>query len=648
MQEILKEHVEQRQITPDVMKNAIRLYIDQFDPFRLYLLDTEATPFLKLTPLQLHTAVNQYQNNDYTLFTNLDKVFQKAIYRARSLRHLTDKETLLILHEATQALQSDEDEETDREDPLPFAVTPQELTTNWKKRIQDRIEEEMGRYSPQRVQEKARATIEQIETYLRNHENRYLFVNKQGVALPEKEQQSLFTLHLLKALASSLDPHTAFFDDSEAMEMKTHLDKGFEGIGIVFTSSPEGFVINEVIPGSPAAQSKLIEVKDILAAINGTHLEGRSLDEVSALLKSSPNQPITLLLARHPEKGGPAQLIEVKLTPRMITLTNDRVESGYEKFQDGIIGWITLHSFYEGSDGVSSASDVQEAIASLKTHGKLEGLVLDLRENGGGYLTQAVKVAGLFISNGVVVISKYNDGSEHFYRDIHGHSSYTGPLIILTSRLTASAAEIVAQALQDYGVALVVGDEQTYGKGTIQAQTVTDNHSTSYFKVTVGKYYTVSGKTTQINGVKADIIVPGPYNKMHIGEAYLKEPLGTDAIEPAFNDTLSDLDPKVRDWYLRYYLPDLQKPLSQWKDLLPELKRLSADRLKSSTQYQLFIKQLRRHPSLAHSTAGGIKAAPDKASTSDLQLQEALNIIKDMHILIPQPMAHSHDSFQLQ
>src|SRR5690606_836656 len=163
-----------------------------------------------------------------------------------------------------------------------------------------------------------------------------------------------------------------------------------------------------------------------------------------------------------------------------------------------IIGKITLNSFYQGDNGVNSENDVRDAIKKLDKMGNLRGLILDLRENSGGFLTQAVKVAGLFITNGVIVVSKYFNGEEHFYRDMDGKVSYTGPLVILTSKATASAAEIVAQALQDYGTALIVGDEHTYGKGTIQSQTVTENQGAAFFKVTVGKYYTVSGKTPQI------------------------------------------------------------------------------------------------------------------------------------------------------
>ena len=176
----------------------------------------------------------------------------------------------------------------------------------------------------------------------------------------------------------------------------------------------------------------------------------------------------------------------MKLSLGEIVVDNGRVDVTSQPFGNGIIGIINLHSFYQGKD-ISSEEDVRNAIDKLQGQGDLRGLILDLRSNSGGFLSQAIKVAGLFITDGVIVISKYSNGEEKIYRDVDSQVAYDGPLIVLTSKATASAAEIVSQALQDYGVALVVGDEHTYGKGTIQTQTVTDNQSSSYFKVTVGK-----------------------------------------------------------------------------------------------------------------------------------------------------------------
>ena len=165
-------------------------------------------------------------------------------------------------------------------------------------------------------------------------------------------------------------------------------------------------------------------------------------------------------------------------------------------------------------------------------------------------------------------------------------------LIILTSRASASAAEIVAQALQDYGAALVVGDDRTYGKGTIQYQTVTDNAATSFFKVTVGRYYTVSGRTTQIDGVKADIVVPTSYSAMAIGERYLEFPLKSDRIPSAYSDPLTDVDPRNKLWFQQNYLPNLQKKLSVWTQMTEQLRTNSSYRLEKSKDNASFLKAI--------------------------------------------------------
>jgi carboxyl-terminal processing protease len=339
---------------------------------------------------------------------------------------------------------------------------------------------------------------------------------------------------------------------------------------------------------------------------------------------------IKLVLQRKVQNDPNPKLVEIELRREPITVDEERVDVTSEPFANGIVGTIKLHAFYQGANGVTSENDVRNAIKELSAKGPLKGLILDLRENSGGFLTQAVKVAALFIKSGVIVISKYSDGHEQFYRDMNGVATYTGPLIVLNSKATASAAEIVAQALQDYGVALVVGDEHTYGKGSIQSQTVTDNQATSLFKVTVGKYYTVSGKTPQIRGVQADILAPGPYDYEHIGEQYLENALSNDTIKPEYKDDLSDVDPGLKSWYLRYYLPTLQPKVTAWRRLLPTLQKESAARTSHNQGYQEMIARWKleeRDPNAA------LTATEQQKTPKDFQLAEAQNILKDMVVL---------------
>jgi carboxyl-terminal processing protease len=313
--------------------------------------------------------------------------------------------------------------------------------------------------------------------------------------------------------------------------------------------------------------------------------------------------------------------LRVELTRAKITLADKRVDISSEPFGDGVIGKITLHSFYEGDDGLSSEKDLKKAIDQLSEQGPLHGLVLDMRENSGGFLSQAVKVSGLFISSGVVVISKYSDGSVKYYRSVDGNRYFEGPLVILISRGSASATEIVAQTLRDYGVAIVVGDEQTYGKGTIQHQTVTSDRSEAFFKVTIGRYYTVSGRSTQVEGVKADILVPTDYHFEELGERYLEYPLAPDVATAAFNDTLADVDPFMRKWFYKYYIPKLQAPEEKWISLIPALRENSERRRALNKNYQTFLKETQA------------KTRKATSGSSDLQMEEAVNIVKDMLLL---------------
>jgi carboxyl-terminal processing protease len=307
----------------------------------------------------------------------------------------------------------------------------------------------------------------------------------------------------------------------------------------------------------------------------------------------------------------------VELKREKVLLNEDRLTYAVEPHGNGWIGKIVLPGFYDNGEGVSSEKDLREAIKELKAKGPLHGLVIDLRENSGGFLTQAVKVAGLFITKGIIVISKYSDGEIRYMRDIDGRLYYEGPLVLLTSKASASAAEIVAQALQDYGVAVIVGDERTYGKGSMQYQTVTEENPPAFYKVTVGRYYTISGRSTQIEGVKADIVVETIFSPYNIGERYLEYPISRDNLE--LEHLMSDKNSSKN--FQKKYLPNLQVQETVWKKMLPKLKANSEQRLAKDPNYQLFLKRLK----------GEVKDSKKSSfGQEDLQLKEAVNIVKDM------------------
>ncbi len=621
MSELLEQHLGGQTVTNANLQDAVDQFIERADPSHLYLLDIEAHSLRNLGADALTEAFGSYQKEDYAIFSEANQKIQQGIERSRKLRQFDPTTTAELFKQSQKVTKGEEVADYNRD---AYAQNDSELVQRLKANFVDFIVDQMDRFGIPEVLAKPDVIASKYEHSLRKMENDYLYNGRDGKALSDAERDNLFALHILKSLAKSLDAHTSFFDEGEAIDMKRRLEKGFQGIGIVLEEVIDGFVISDLVTDGPALRSGNVQIKDRLLKVNGQTTLGLTLDEVShALRKASIGQEVVLGLGRGSEST------EVTLKPEMIVVNEGRVDTSFEKYQDGIVGTITLHSFYEGPKDVSAANDVAAGIEKLKKQGKLLGLVLDLRDNSGGYLTQAVKVAGLFITNGVVVISKYSDGEVHYYRDVTESRNYTGPMVVLTSRLTASAAEIVAQALQDYGVALIVGDAHTYGKGTIQAQTVTDDKSASYFKVTVGQFYTVSGKTTQLRGVEADVLLPGQYSQMRIGESYLSNTVSNDKVPPAYQDDLSDVEGRAKGWYKEHYLPTLQPKETMWQAVLPELKRKSQERTQAEKSYQLFLQEISTSPKMINVEAEDA-ARLAKFDISAYQMEEAGNIIEDM------------------
>lgn len=628
MEQILKASGGKSEITSDLLARSIKLYIDQFDPDKIYLLQNEVAPYLNMEPKELSAVMDQYKNEDYTLYTNLNTLFERAIARSRLIRQklIEDPTKLFALSKERQEA-----------DPRTFAKNMEELTKNNLENIVNLIRQENRRFGESKVENSLSHSLKSYETRLESYENRYLI----GSAVDKSE--NYFILHILKSLAGAIDAHTTVMDNSEAISMRLRLKKSIQGVGVELKQESNGsVVVAKLISKGPAERSGKIQINDQIVSIDKEPVAGLSNTEVIEKLQGNVGSPVSLTLQRQVQQEDKLvpEIIQVQLVREDIAVNEGRAESSYEQFGNGIIGKITLRSFYKG-EGVSSEQDVREAIQKLEEK-NLRGLILDLRENSGGFLLEAVKVAGLFIKSGVVVVSKYNTGEERFYRDMDGKSTYSGPLVILISKATASAAEIVAQALQDYGVALVVGDEHSYGKGTIQTQNATGEEASSYLKVTVGEYFTVSGKTPQKKGVISDIIAPGVYNFVPIGEEYLENTVDASAIPPSFKDTLSDINGKLKSWYTRYYIPTLQEQVTLWKDMVPTLKKNSEYRISHNKNYQAFLNRLQGKESSDEENQEEEAAAANEVGPltggknfgkDDVQLGEANNIIKDMVIM---------------
>jgi len=455
-----------------------------------------------------------------------------------------------------------------------------------------------------------------------------------------KQRQRLVLSIVLKSVSSALDSQTAYFTPAEANQFMIQVQQRLFGIGAQLRDDLNGFTLVRLLEGGPAKESGKLRVSDRIIAVNGEPVVGMEIIEAVELIRGPKGSKVLLTILREHGEGEEVQeeKLDVNITRGEVVLTETRLEKSFEPFGDGVIGILHLFSFYQDSN-TSSASDLQEAINELKENHNLKGIILDLRNNAGGLLPQAVAVTGLFIKKGIVVSVKDNTGQVQHLRNIDGKVTWDGPLAVLTNKTSASAAEIVAQTLQDYGRAILIGDETTYGKGTFQTFTL---ESANYgkinpkgeFKVTRGCYYTVSGKSPQLVGVRPDIVVPGIYSELEIGEQYSKFPLENESIPPNFEDDLSDVPPMHRHQIIRLYKFDLQKILTIYNPYMEILKQNSAQRIEQNKNYQKFLSELTNRDTLSETA--------ESYGLSDLQLIETSNIIKDL-ILLMQENQSMHD-----
>lgn len=616
MEKFFAFHIESHDFSPALVRRSFKLYIEQFDAEKAYLLDSEVSPFLNMSDEKVEQIASRLRMGDYSDFFALNQMMQRAASRAQALRA---NAMVDLIKNPVDGLGGGASSR--------FAHSEAELMQRQKARMSRFFAYHQARTPLDTVDRKARV-FALFEKKVRRFENNYLFLSVDLKPLSQAQIEHLMAVRMIKCFAKGLDTHSSFFSPEEAYEMRMSLEKQFDGVGVVLSEGIDGVMIAELIEGSPAAQSEKIKVNDYLVEVDGQSTQNKSFEEVLDMLKKKDRGELILGFKRVTENR--ETFFRVPLSKRPIVMNEQRIQTSVERVEGGIIGKISLHSFYETSDGQTSEKDIKEAIRAFQAQGELKGLVLDLRENSGGFLSQAVKVTGLFVSNGVMVISKYGTGEMHYLRNVVGKSFYNGPLVVLTSKMSASAAEIVAQALQDYGVALVVGDTRTFGKGSIQFQTVTDDRADYFFKVTVGRYYTVSGKSTQIDGVIADIVVPTPYAPYNIGERFLEYPLQPDRVDAAYTDPLTDLDEKTQYVFQKRYLPYVQRVVSFWKKHLPDLRANSAQRLANNPGFQQFLKKQEMIRAQANRLPVNSIDEHFQGGGEDFQMAEAVSIVRDM------------------
>lgn len=422
----------------------------------------------------------------------------------------------------------------------------------WRKRIKFELVAELLNKKP----------LDEAKTIVRKRYERML---KNLAEISGDELAELY----LSDIARLYDPHSTYFSASTYEDFGIQMKLQLVGIGAILGLEEDTCVVKEIVPGGPADLGRELKPNDKILSVAQTGTEpvevvGMKLRKIVEMIRGTKGTQVHLVV-QPADATDPSARKDVVITRDVVKLNSARARAAVFQVPDGDgnlmpLGVITLPSFYsEGAEGdtdsprATAAKDVARLIDILKKE-DIRGLVLDLRHNGGGFLNEAIELAGLFIQQGPVVQVKAYNGEIQVDRDTNPRIAYDGPLAVLTDRFSASASEIVTGALQNYGRAIVVGDSSTHGKGSVQMVVEMKQYSralalspvkTGAAKFTTQKYYLPSGQSTQLKGVIPDITLPSIDDYIpNIGESDLPRALVWDQITSSSFDG-APLDPKI-------------------------------------------------------------------------------------------------------
>jgi len=495
-------------------RDAFDRYLDILDGQRSYLLQRDIKPFN-----YLRTELDQ------TLFNgDLDAVY--ALHERASDRRKARLEWLLDQLDDGRYFNFDGNErlEIDREE-APFATRESQLDTLWQKRLKnDALTLALTDQDREKVEKNLRQRYE-----------------GQLSRIEQTEPEDVFGL-FMAAVTGSIEPHTAYLSPRQGESFDIQMSLSLEGIGALLQADGEYVKVASLVPGGPAERAGVLKPADRIVAVGQededdmVNVIGMRLDNVVDLIRGPKGSVVRLDVI-------PAQAVDmtrshiVKITRDTVDLEDQAASSEViELERDGethALGVITVPTFYvdfdawqAGEDDYRSTTrDVTKEINKLKEQ-DVEGIVLDLRNNGGGALQEANSLIGLFIDRGPTVQVRDAQSRIQLYGDSEAGTLYDGPLGVLVNRLSASASEIFAGAIQDYGRGLVIGSG-TFGKGTVQTL---DQLNHGELKLTRAKFYRISGESTQNRGVEPDITFPSLIDPERIGESSLDNALVWDTV----------------------------------------------------------------------------------------------------------------------
>jgi carboxyl-terminal processing protease len=557
---IERSHYRQSPINDPVSALVLDRYINQLDGSRSYFLASDIAEFERF----------RYQLDEAVVNGSLDPVF--TIFNRFQQRNRERIAYVLELLNTEPDFTIDEYFEFDRA-KAPWAKTQAELNEIWRKRVKNDALSLM-------LTEKTWAETRDIL------QKRYERVLKRTEQVTSDDIFEVF----MNAFAHVFDPHSSYFSPRNSEEYRIQMSLSYEGIGASLQLVDDYVTVLNVLPGGPAAISGKLNPNDRITAVaegkNGKFVDviGWRLDDVVQLIRGKVNTVVRLNILPAGATPGSAEKT-IELVRNKVTLEAQASQKEVRKVKRGdrelTVGVINVPSFYQDfeakasgqKDFRSTTRDVRRLIDELKAEG-MDALVMDLRGNGGGHLTEATALSGLFIPSGPVVQLRETGGRVEVLDDPDPSIAWDGPLIVLVDRFSASASEIFAGAIQDYGRGIIVG-QQTYGKGSVQNLYPLDRYALGpdpgfgQLTVTIGKYYRVTGESTQHRGVQPDISMPTAISTEEVGESTRESALPWDRIRPV----------------------DFAK-MSQWVQAVPSLAQAHERRVAEDPDFKALLADL--------------------------------------------------------
>ena len=531
-------HYLDKEINDEFSEKVFYTFLENLDPYKRYFYASDIEEFSKY----------KYLIDDAFKNPNLD--FFELVYKRYTKRMLESEKIFNDILSKPFDFNKDEVCECDFEE-LDYVKTKDQLFDRWRKLLKiyvienyhNEIEDDLRKSkddsdfilrNPVLIEKKTRESLK--ETMQQN----YAFISE------EMQRSDWFSVYI-NSFVSQYDPNTSYLDPESKDRFDVDMSGNYAGIGARLQKKIDKVEITEVISGGPAWRDNILEKGDAILKVRQDNEDepigilNMRLSEAVKLIKGKKGTKVHLTV-----KKVDGTVTEVTVKRDIVLLEETYIKSSIVEKDNNTYGLINIPKFYIDFDNQSNrdaSKDLRTEIERLKEQG-IQGLVIDLRNNGGGALKTVVDMAGMFIKNGPVVQVKYFDKEKQVLSDRDRSVLWTGPLVILVNEGSASASEILAAAMQDYKRAIIIGGNQTWGKGTVQNVFPLNrmvrgntNGDLGALRYTTQKYYRINGGSVQLEGVKSDINVPYRYKYLEFGEKDSENPLQWDEIDKVEFDT---------------------------------------------------------------------------------------------------------------